>query len=135
MGAVVEKELPPRARGVSIPQEIGVRKDRVERLVELLKAVADPTRLQILAILNRSREPVCICDLTATFRLSQPTISHHMGKLRRAGLVASSRRGIWSHYSLSDAAAGQVDAILDLAPGRAAAQLTPPYRPALPTPP
>lgn len=118
----MEKELPLRARGVSIPQEIGVREDRVERLVELLKAVADPTRLQILAILNRSEEPVCICDLTATFGLSQPTISHHMGKLRRAGLVASSKRGIWSYYSLSATAGGQVDAILDLAPGRPTAQ-------------
>jgi ArsR family transcriptional regulator len=115
MSTIMEKELPMRARGVCIPRELGVQEDRVERLVELLKAVADPTRVQILAILNHSREPVCICDLTATFGLTQPTISHHMGKLRRAGLVASSRRGIWSYYSLSSAGARQVDAILDLA--------------------
>lgn len=118
----MEKELPLRSRGVSIPQEIGVNEDRVERLVELLKAVADPTRLQILAILKRSHEPVCICDLTATFGLSQPTVSHHMGKLRRAGLVTSSKRGIWSYYSITPAAGKQLEAILDLAPGRSPAR-------------
>jgi len=67
---------------------------------ELLKAVADPTRLAMLAALRKASAPVCVCDFTAALDLSQPTISHHMGKLREAGLVEAEKRGIWTHYRL-----------------------------------
>ena len=67
---------------------------------EVLKALADPTRLTMLAALWRGQAPVCICDFTATLELSQPTISHHMGKLREAGLVSSEKRGIWAYYQV-----------------------------------
>lgn len=73
---------------------------RVEQLSEVLKALADPTRLEIVAILRDATEPVCVCDLTTTFDLSQPTLSHHMARLREAGLVESEKRGIWSFYRL-----------------------------------
>ena len=43
---------------------------------------------------------LCVCDLTAAFELSQPTISHHLRILREAGLVHSSRRGTWAYYRL-----------------------------------
>jgi ArsR family transcriptional regulator len=52
--------------------------------------------------LRRAAAPVCICDFTATFELGQPTISHHMGKLRAAGLVESEKRGLWIYYRLRD---------------------------------
>jgi len=48
----------------------------------------------------RSTEECCVCDLTAAFDLSQPTISHHLKVLRDAGLVESSRRGTWAYYRL-----------------------------------
>lgn len=64
----------------------------------VLKALADPSRLAMMASLWRAAEPVCICDFTATLDLSQPTISHHMAKLRRAGLVDCEKRGIWIYY-------------------------------------
>jgi ArsR family transcriptional regulator, arsenate/arsenite/antimonite-responsive transcriptional repressor len=43
---------------------------------------------------------VCVCNLTEAFELSQPTISHHLKILRKAGLVESSRRGTWAYYRL-----------------------------------
>jgi DNA-binding transcriptional ArsR family regulator len=43
---------------------------------------------------------VCVCDLTAAFDLSQPTISHHLKILRDAGLVEAERRGTWAYYRL-----------------------------------
>ena len=67
---------------------------------EVLKALADPTRLTMLASLWRAQSPVCICDFTGSLELSQPTISHHMGKLREAGLVASEKQGIWAYYQI-----------------------------------
>jgi DNA-binding transcriptional ArsR family regulator len=66
----------------------------------LLKALADPTRLTMLAALWKADAPVCICDFTGSLELSQPTISHHMGKLKEAGLVESEKRGIWIYYRL-----------------------------------
>ena len=69
---------------------------------ELIKALADPTRLTIVASLAKAPSPICICDFTAGLDLSQPTISHHMAKLKEAGLVESEKRGIWIYYRLRD---------------------------------
>ena len=63
-------------------------------------ALGDPTRLQMVLALRNATEPACICDFTAAFSLSQPTVSHHMAKLRDAGLVDATRRGIWTFYRL-----------------------------------
>jgi len=77
-------------------------RSRAEGISSLLKAVADPTRLQILALMNQSdQSSVCTCDLTDPLGLSQPTISHHMKKLSEAGLLESERKGTWVHYSIN----------------------------------
>ena len=70
-----------------------------EELAARFKALADPTRVAIVNRLSQAPE-VCVCDLTAAFELSQPTISHHLKILREAGLVESSRRGTWAYYRL-----------------------------------
>jgi ArsR family transcriptional regulator, arsenate/arsenite/antimonite-responsive transcriptional repressor len=66
----------------------------------LMKALADPTRLTMMASLWKADAPICICDFTAGFGLTQSTISHHMSKLKEAGLVDSEKRGIWVYYRL-----------------------------------
>lgn len=90
-----------RVKGVCCPPSIPLSLTRVDASVSILKALADPTRLQIMGVLKRAAEPVCICDFTAAFDLSQPTISHHMGKLKDAGLVEVARSGIWAYYRLA----------------------------------
>jgi ArsR family transcriptional regulator len=70
-----------------------------EQLATRFKALADPTRVAIVNRLSGADE-VCVCDLTAAFELSQPTISHHLRVLREAGLVEASRRGTWAYYRL-----------------------------------
>src|SRR5438309_9591473 len=70
-----------------------------ERLATRFKALADRTRVATVNSLSAADE-VCVCNLTATFDLSQPTISHHLRILREAGLVESTRRGTWSYYRL-----------------------------------
>lgn len=97
---VALKELPViRQRGAccELPEVDGRWADRTS---ELMKALADPTRLTMMASLWRAREPICICDFTAGLDLSQPTISHHMARLKEAGLVESEKRGIWIYYRL-----------------------------------
>ena len=87
---------------------------KVDESVELLKALADPTRLQMMGVLKRSSQPVCVCDFTAAFDLSQPTISHHMAKLREAGLVEVTKAGIWAYYRLTDRMDARTRALLDM---------------------
>ena len=67
----------------------------------LIKALADPTRLTMVASLWKAETPICICDFTADLELSQPTISHHMAKLKEVGLVESEKDGIWIYYRLA----------------------------------
>jgi len=78
------------------------KRDRVAE-AEIFKALGDPYRLRILATLSRSKHEVCVCDFTDAFPLSQPTVSHHLGVLRDAGLVECERRGTWVYYRLTDA--------------------------------
>ena len=96
----VLKELPViRERGVccALP---AVKASWAEERAELMKALADPTRLTMVASLWKAAAPICICDFTAGLELSQPTISHHMAKLKEIGLVESEKRGIWIYYRL-----------------------------------
>lgn len=68
-------------------------------LATLLKAVADPARLQLLALIKSSDTgEACVCDLTDPIGLSQPTVSHHLKVLADAGLVTREQRGTWAYY-------------------------------------
>jgi ArsR family transcriptional regulator len=91
---------PERERGVCVPFEPRLKPERAEQLTDLMKALADPTRLQIVATLRDLGDAVCVCDCTAFFGLSQPTVSHHLARLRDAGLLEVSRKGGWAYYSL-----------------------------------
>lgn len=71
--------------------------EQADRIAVLLKALADPTRLRLMSIIAAADE-ACVCDLTAPFAVSQPTISHHLRVLREAGLVDAERRGTWVWY-------------------------------------
>jgi len=102
MHLVAVKELPMiRERGVCCTLPV-VKASWAEGRAELIKALADPTRLTIVASLAKATIPICICDFTAGLDLSQPTISHHMAKLKEAGLAESEKRGIWIYYRLRD---------------------------------
>ena len=68
--------------------------------VQLLHALADPTRLEIVRQLG-SQGATCACDFTDCCGVAQPTISHHLKVLREAGVVVSERRGNQIYCSLS----------------------------------
>src|SRR5262249_57095001 len=94
--------------------EVGMRVVRAaaRRAVGLLKELGDPPRLSMVLCLWKAQARVCICDFTATFDLGQPTISHHMAKLRAAGFVESQKRGVWIYYRLRDDLAPATVALL-----------------------
>src|SRR4051794_6140511 len=101
------KTLPLLAPVCCGPATPPIDRADAEAVAERFKALADPTRV---AIVNRlaAADEVCVCDLTATFDLSQPTISHHLRVLRDAGLVTSARRGTWMYYRLVPAAVDEL---------------------------
>src|SRR5664279_5617688 len=67
-------------------------------MVQLFAALADPTRLRLLNLMN-GRE-VCVCYFVEILKQGQPKISRHLAYLRNAGIVAARRDGKWMHYSI-----------------------------------
>lgn len=86
-----------------------------EPAAALLKAVADPYRLTMLATLASAEDEVCVCDFTDALPLNQPTVSHHLRILREAGLVTADRRGTWVYYRLASDARARLNHTLALA--------------------
>ena len=90
-------------------------------VVTVCKALGDPTRLKILELLKargrsccdliaRDEKGLCACDIESAIGLSQAAVSHHMGLLRRAGLVQAEKRSRWIFYSRNETAiAGLAD--------------------------
>lgn len=64
------------------------------------RALSDTTRLRCLLLLARHEE-LCVCELTYALGLPQPKISHHLGSLRKAGLVSDHKQGLWVYYRLN----------------------------------
>ena len=90
--------------------------DWAGELSRMFKALGDPVRLRILSLIaSHERGQCCVCDITAAFELSQPTISHHLKTLRDAGLLNCERRGTWVYYWVIPSALHQLSAVL--APG------------------
>lgn len=73
--------------------------EQAERIARVFKALGDPTRVRLLSLIAASDDgEACICDLTEPVGLSQPTVSHHMGRLVAAGLATREQRGKWAYY-------------------------------------
>ncbi len=75
-----------------------VEREQAVRLAEVAKALGDPIRLQLIDVLRKHAGKVCVCELVPLFDVGQPTLSHHLKKLREAGLVDSERQGLWAYY-------------------------------------
>lgn len=73
---------------------------KIRRLEQIFFGLADKTRLRIVELLGS--EELCSCEIMAALELTEPTTSHHLGILERAGLVASRRDGKWVFYELAN---------------------------------
>lgn len=71
-----------------------------QRQARLLQALAHPYRLQIIAFLKRYDKQMTVSDLVAYFGIEQSNVSHHLKVLRKAGLVACQRKGMYRMYSV-----------------------------------
>jgi len=80
-------------------------------LVTLFAALADPTRLRLLNMMD-GRE-VCVCYFVEILQQGQPKISRHLAYLRRAGIVEARRDGKWMHYHIERPNDAKAASILD----------------------
>jgi ArsR family transcriptional regulator len=91
-----------------------VPRDEAERRSALLKAVADPVRLQLLAIIAAAQaDEACVCDTTDAVGVSQPTVSHHLKVVVEAGILALDRRGSWAWFALVPGRLAEIIGVFD----------------------
>jgi ArsR family transcriptional regulator, arsenate/arsenite/antimonite-responsive transcriptional repressor len=70
-------------------------------LAAVLKALADPVRLRLVSIIGAAPTgEICACELPGLLDRSQPTVSHHLTQLVRAGLIDREQRGKWAWFRL-----------------------------------
>src|SRR3954447_23784352 len=89
-----------------------VEREHALRMATVAKALGDPIRLQLLDVLRKHAGKVCVCELVPLFDVAQPTLSHHLKKLREAGLVDSERQGLWAYYYVNTDALEELTAWL-----------------------
>lgn len=89
------------------------RMDRLEKILskipedsvlfentDFIKALGDPTRLKIIYLLKYGE--LCVCEIFTVMEKPQPTVSHHLNILKKAGFLKWRKEGVWVHYSLSN---------------------------------
>ncbi|MBV9853090.1 MAG: helix-turn-helix transcriptional regulator [Streptosporangiaceae bacterium] len=86
-GAIVQLPYPPLGAAELSAAD-------AERMAAMFKALADPVRLRLFSRLAALADEACVCEIQDV-GVSQPTVSHHLKKLREAGLIVSERRGTW----------------------------------------
>ncbi|WP_436991565.1 ArsR/SmtB family transcription factor [Streptomyces sp. enrichment culture] len=94
--------LEPAAQGVApcCPSvtERPMNAEEAEHAAKMFKALGDPVRLRLFsAVASHENGEACVCDISDV-GVSQPTVSHHLKKLKDAGLLTSERRGTWVYY-------------------------------------
>ncbi len=71
----------------------------VHNFVKVMKALSDPNRVKMVKLLQH--KSLCVCEIQGALGISQPTVSKHLKVLEEAGLVSSSKDGLWVNYFLS----------------------------------
>lgn len=88
--------------------------DEAAQLSAVFKAMAHPTRVQLMNLLVGSRFAVCAYDLQVAMGIPQSTISHHLKQLVSSGLVHRQQRGIWAYYSINVEAMRALSLVINL---------------------
>ncbi|AWK12530.1 transcriptional regulator [Streptomyces spongiicola] len=117
--------LEPTARG-AVPccpplAERPMTADEAETAARMFKALGDPVRLRLFSsVASHEGGEACVCDISDV-GVSQPTVSHHLKKLKEAGLLTSERRGTWVYYRVQPSVLAAMGRLLAPAPAPAPA--------------
>ena len=104
--ATIAASCPPLLQGPLDPED-------AERLAGALKAIADPSRLRLLSLIQaQPGREACVCHLTEPLGLGQSTVSHHLKVLLQAGLVEREQRGSWAYFRVCEGPLAALRALL-----------------------
>ncbi|MFE2044947.1 ArsR/SmtB family transcription factor [Streptomyces sp. NPDC059477] len=91
--------------------------EEAETAARMFKALGDPVRLRLFsAVASHEGGEACVCDISDV-GVSQPTVSHHLKKLKEAGLLSSERRGTWVYYRVEPSVLAAMGTLLMPASG------------------
>jgi ArsR family transcriptional regulator, arsenate/arsenite/antimonite-responsive transcriptional repressor len=93
--------------------EPNITPEQAAILATVFKALADPSRVQIVNLLANAADPVCVCDFMPQLGLSQGTVSFHLKKLLDVGLLERDQRGTWAFYSLKRDAMDRLSVVFE----------------------
>lgn len=112
LAQITEENDPACCTPTLVAPALGTKQAR--QAADLFAALSDPTRLTILSLIARSeRGEACVCDITASFKIGQPSISHHLKILKDADLIQGDKRGKWVYYSLVAGRDAEIKGLLD----------------------
>ncbi|MFJ4834717.1 ArsR/SmtB family transcription factor [Streptomyces sp. NPDC088747] len=98
--------------------------DEAETAARMFKALGDPVRLRLFsAVASRDGGEACVCDISDV-GVSQPTVSHHLKKLKEVGLLSSERRGTWVYYRVEPSVLAAMGKLLVTGPTGPTAPVT-----------
>jgi len=96
---LVDTSCTPTERITELRSRVDVDDRRLREMEAVFSSLGDVTRLKILKLIGD--EELCSCEVMAALELTQPTTSHHLGILERAGVLRSRRNGKWVFYQIS----------------------------------
>lgn len=90
---------------ISDVMDITEDEDALNDLMSILKALSDPTRLQIMYLLRNN--DFCVCEIMHILNKPQSTVSHHLNVLKNAGILKPCKKGLWIYYTLKEPQIGK----------------------------
>ena len=96
---LVDSSCSPNERISELKSRVAEDDRSFREMEAFFSSLGDVTRLKILKIIGD--EELCSCEVMAALGLTQPTTSHHLGILERAGVLSSRRNGKWVFYRIS----------------------------------
>jgi len=100
--------LPTSANAMKVKKAKQTMMEETEalKISEILKVLADPTRIKILGTI--SNDELCVCEIALALELSQSLISHQLRALRHLGLVNLRKNGRNMYYSLNNTGVSKI---------------------------
>jgi ArsR family transcriptional regulator len=95
------------------PLSSGLSEEDAVTMAAMFKALGDPVRVRLFSrVAAHPDGEACVCDIQDV-GVSQPTVSHHLKKLREVGLLTSDRRGTWVYYRVAPGVLAAMAAAFD----------------------
>ncbi|GIH73447.1 ArsR/SmtB family transcription factor [Sphaerimonospora thailandensis] len=88
---------------MNIDEKGPLRRAEAEEYASWFKALADATRIQLVSLLARRREPMSVGEIVAASGVGQSTVSHHLKILAEVGFVLVERQGTSAFYRINEA--------------------------------